>query len=102
MIAIALLREYDILIADEPFSGLDPKQIVLLKKTFLKQKEQGKLVILSSHLLDVVENICDRFVILKHGQLVASGTKSELLQMAGLPIQKGSMEEAYMRLVADE
>lgn len=102
MIGIALLREYDILIADEPFSGLDPKQIKLLKKTFLQQKEKGKLVIVSSHLLDVVENICDRFVILKQGQLEASGTKADLVQMSGLPDHGGSMEDIYMRLIADE
>lgn len=102
MIALALLREYDILIADEPFSGLDPKQIIQLKKSFLQQKERGKLVILSSHLLDVVENICDRFVILNHGKIVASGTKEELIQMSGALGGEGNMEDVYMRLIADE
>ena len=45
MIAMALLREFEILIADEPFSGLDPKQIATLKTLLLEQKSKGKLVI---------------------------------------------------------
>ncbi|MGI6117187.1 MAG: ABC transporter ATP-binding protein [Bilifractor sp.] len=61
MIAMAIMRTYDVLIADEPFSGLDPRQISVLKKLLIQQKENGKSVLLSSHLLDVVENICDRY-----------------------------------------
>ena len=58
MIAMALLREYELLIADEPFTGLDPGQIAVLKGLLAGQREKGKLVLLSSHLLDVAENIC--------------------------------------------
>ena len=59
-IAMALLRSFDILVADEPFTGLDPTQIAVLKDCLLEVKQAGKLVLLSSHLLSVVENICDR------------------------------------------
>lgn len=56
-IAMALLRSFDILVADEPFTGLDPTQIAVLKDCLLEVKQAGKLVLLSSHLLSVVENM---------------------------------------------
>lgn len=99
MIAMALLREYDLLVADEPFSGLDPKQIAILKQLLVNLKESGKLILLSSHLLDVVENICDAFVIIKQGRLLASGTKAELLRAANLS-PDSSMENVYLKLVS--
>lgn len=98
MIAMALLREYELLIADEPFTGLDPKQIVVLKQLLIQQKDSGKLVILSSHLLDVVENICDLFVIMKKGKLLAFGTKAALMNAAGLSLSE-PLENLYMKLV---
>ena len=94
----ALLKDYELLIADEPFTGLDPTQIAQLKRVFLQQKESGKTVILSSHLLDVVENVCDRFVMIQSGKAVASGTRSELLRDAGLDVVRGSLEDAYLKL----
>lgn len=98
MIAMALLREFEILIADEPFSGLDPKQIATLKTLLLEQKSKGKLVILSSHLLDVVENVCDQYVIMKKGKCLASGSKEELLASTKLG-RNSTMEAVYLRLV---
>lgn len=99
MIAIALLKEYEILIADEPFTGLDPLQVVQLKRIFAEQKRQGKLVLLSSHLLDVVENLCDRFAMIQKGRLAAFGNREELLYLAGMDAQCGTLEEVYMKLV---
>lgn len=98
MIAMALLREFEILIADEPFSGLDPKQIATLKALLLEQRIKGKLVLLSSHLLDVAENVCDQYVILKKGKCLASGSKENLLASTGLAADS-SMETVYLRLV---
>lgn len=98
MIAMAIMRTYEVLIADEPFSGLDPKQISALKKLFLQQKESGKAVLLSSHLLDVVENICDRYVIMKKGRIIAEGSQSELTEKAHLS-EEATMEQLYLKLV---
>lgn len=98
MIAMALLREFEILIADEPFSGLDPKQIATLKILLLEQRSKGKLVILSSHLLDVAENVCDQYVIMKKGKCLASGSKEELLASTKLGTNS-TMEAVYLRLV---
>ncbi len=85
MIAMALTREYEMLIADEPFSGLDPKQIATLKALLLEQKEKGKIVLLSSHLLDVTEYICDQYVVIKkntnpqHPQQCSTALGEELI-----------------------
>lgn len=84
MIAMALLREFEILIADEPFSGLDPKQIATLKTLLLEQKSKGKLVILSSHLLDVAENVCDQYVIIKKGNSLRQAQKRNCLRQRNL------------------
>ncbi len=101
MIAMALLRDYELLIADEPFSGLDPTQIAALKSLLIEQKKKQKIVILSSHLLDVVENICDKFVIIKSGKCLAHGSKQSLLKDVGLS-DDGTMEDAYLRLVKQD
>lgn len=101
MLAMALLREYELLVLDEPFSGLDPGQIALLKKTILQQRDSGKCIILSSHLLDVVENLCDKYVIIKRGELVADGTREELIQKTGLS-PDSTMERIYLRLVSKD
>lgn len=100
MIAMAVMRNYTVMIADEPFSGLDPRQIAVLKKELLRQKNGGKGVLLSSHLLDVVENVCDRYVILKKGKILASGNPDELAAEAGLP-SDSSMEQVYLRLAGE-
>ena len=101
MIAMALMREYELLIADEPFSGLDPKQIAALKALLLEQKEKGKIVLLSSHLLDVTENICDQYVVIKRGKCLLSGSKQNLLSATQLP-EGSTMEAVYLKLVAQD
>jgi ABC-2 type transport system ATP-binding protein len=98
MIAMALMRAYRILIADEPFTGLDPKQIRLLKETMLQHKKDNKLVLLSTHLLDMVEKLCDKYIILHKGRVLATGAQSELASYAGLP-RDSSMENIYLKLV---
>lgn len=79
MIAAALLREFDILIADEPFSGLDPVQIKELKEIFLEQKEKGKVVIISIHSLDLAQTFCDQYVIVKKGKVLLQGSEADIL-----------------------
>lgn len=101
MVAMALMREYDLLIADEPFSGLDPKQIASLKALLIEQKQNGKIVLLSSHLLDVTENICDQYVVLKNGKCLLSGTKEDLLLATHLPAGS-TMEAIYLGLVEQD
>jgi ABC-2 type transport system ATP-binding protein len=76
---MALLRDYELLIADEPFNGLDPKQIINFKKLLLEEKTQGKLVLLLTHLLDMVDDICDAYIILHQGECLVCSNYEKLI-----------------------
>ena len=77
-ICSGLLHEPELLIFDEPFIGLDPKAIRELKNILRQFKDQGKCILISSHLLDSIQDLCDRVLVLKNGKLIAKGTLSEL------------------------
>ena len=72
-LAAALIHEPEVLILDEPTSGLDPNQIVEIRNV-IKQHGQNKTVLFSSHILQEVEAICDRVIIINKGQIVADDT----------------------------
>lgn len=76
----ALLHDPDILILDEPMVGLDAKSSYNLKKIMRERVKEGKSVIFSTHVMEIVENICDRVGIISKGKIVAYGTISELKQ----------------------
>lgn len=76
-IAAALLHDPEILILDEPTTGLDPNQMVEIRK-LIRSLGEDKIVILSSHILSEVESICDRVLIIKEGKLVADKNLDEL------------------------
>ncbi|MCZ2836364.1 ABC transporter ATP-binding protein [Modestobacter sp. VKM Ac-2985] len=77
-LAAALVSEPDVLILDEPFSGLDPVGVDSLAEALLEQCRRGVPVVFSSHQLDLVERLCDAVGILARGRIVASGTVAEL------------------------
>src|SRR3954467_5430838 len=77
-LAAALVSEPDVLILDEPFSGLDPVGVDSLAEALLEQCRAGVPVVFSSHQLDLVERLCDSVGILARGRIVASGTVEEL------------------------
>ncbi|MCW2581892.1 MAG: ABC-type multidrug transport system, ATPase component [Klenkia sp.] len=77
-LAAALVSRPDVLILDEPFSGLDPVGVDSLADALLEQCRRGVPVVFSSHQLDLVERLCDAVGILARGRIVASGTVSEL------------------------
>lgn len=78
-LAQALINDPDLLILDEPTSGLDPIGTRQVKDVILELGERGKTILLSSHLLADVEDVCDRMVVLYGGRIRAQGTVSELL-----------------------
>lgn len=100
MISMALLREFDLLIADEPFTGLDPKQINMLKDTFIELKSMGKGVLLSTHLLDMIELFCDRYIMIEKGKIICVGTKEDIAKNMNLDIEL-SIEEMYLKITND-
>lgn len=76
-LAAALIHDPEVLILDEPTSGLDPNQIVEIREV-IKQQGQNKTVLFSSHILQEVEAMCDRVIIINKGELVADDTLSNL------------------------
>lgn len=79
-LAVALLGDPQYLVLDEPMNGLDPGGIRWLRGFIRNQAEQGKTVLLSSHLLSEVESIADDVVIIDHGSIVAAGTIETVMQ----------------------
>lgn len=77
-LAAALIHSPEILILDEPFSGLDPVAVDVMSRILREQADAGKPVIFSSHQLELVERLCDRVGIIKKGNLIASGTIDEV------------------------
>ena len=77
-LAAAVLHEPEVLVLDEPFSGLDPVAVDVMSQVLTERCAAGVPVIFSSHQLDLVERLCDRVGIIRGGQLVACGTVDEL------------------------
>lgn len=74
----ALLHEPDLVIMDEPFSGLDPVNAALLMDTLVDLRKQGKTILFSTHRMDQVEKICDAIALISRGHLVLSGGMREI------------------------
>ena len=73
-----LLHDPGLIIMDEPFSGLDPVNAVLLEKTLIELKNQGKAIVFSTHRMDQVEKLCDAICLINHGRAVLSGKVREI------------------------
>ena len=84
-----------LLILDEPFVGLDPEAFVILKEQMKELCASGNSVLFSSHILDVVEKVCNKVSVIKHGQLLYSGRTTEIVGTKGL-------EEVFMEMNGDE
>ena len=74
----ALLHEPDLIIMDEPFSGLDPVNATLLQDTLVDLRKQGKAILFSTHRMDQVEKLCDAIALIHRGRLVLSGSMREV------------------------
>jgi len=79
----AVLHDPDVLIMDEPFSGLDPVNVALLKAAFLEMRERGKTLIFSTHQMETVEELCDAVAIIDAGRLVANGATADVKRASG-------------------
>nr|WP_294528099.1 ATP-binding cassette domain-containing protein [uncultured Blautia sp.] len=82
-LAQTLITDPEIIILDEPFSGLDPVNSQILKDVISEQIQQGKLVIFSSHQMSYVEEFCQQIAILNHGDVVLSGELKEIKREFG-------------------
>jgi ABC-2 type transport system ATP-binding protein len=73
-----LLHDPDLIVMDEPFSGLDPVNAVLVEQTLIALKEQGKAIVFSTHRMDQVEKLCDSICLINNGEAVLSGNLREI------------------------
>ena len=78
LIAAALLHNPDLILLDEPLSGLDVNAAIMIKDLIAALASAGKTILYSSHVLDVVEKVCDRVLIIHQGNLIADGTPEAL------------------------
>ncbi|TRX66539.1 ABC transporter ATP-binding protein [Carboxylicivirga sp. M1479] len=93
LIIAGLINNPEILFLDEPLSGLDANSVILVKDLLTKLSAQGKTIFYSSHLMDVVEKISSRIILIDDGQVVADGTFDELRQDS-----KASLEQVFAKL----
>lgn len=82
-IAAALLGDPPVLILDEPVNGLDPQAMVHVRGLMARMRDEGRTVLLSSHLLAELEQVCDRVAVLHEGAILSEGTPTELRRGSG-------------------
>lgn len=99
-IACGLLHDPAALLFDEPLTGLDPRGIRRMRETIVTRGRNGGAVIVSSHLLHLVEEICTRVVIIDRGVKVADGTIAELSAQARLAGSGSSLEQIFLAVTA--
>lgn len=99
-LAAALLHEPRLIIVDEPMVGLDPGGARQIKNVFRQLAEEGRTVFLSTHSLDVAQEVCDRLVILNQGAIVTSGSYDEIRSNAHP--QARDLEEVFLRILDEE
>lgn len=100
-ICCALLPDPQLLFFDEPMIGLDPKAIKNTKKIFRELKEAGKTILVSTHMIDSVESIADRIMILKEGRILGNDTIANLKQQF-VQDEGTTLEDLFLELTKDE
>jgi ABC-2 type transport system ATP-binding protein len=96
--AAALIHEPQLLIVDEPTVGLDPKSIRMLKDLLRNQSKKGTTVFLSTHSLDIAQELAERIGIVEHGKLIACGTLETLRKQANFD---GSLEDVFLKMIEE-
>jgi ABC-2 type transport system ATP-binding protein len=99
VMSAALLHNPKVIIVDEPMVGLDPKGINLVKRIFREKSEEGVTIFLSTHTLEIAQQLCHRLGIIDEGKLIAMGTLSELMKaLEHKTAQTGTLEELFLAL----
>jgi ABC-2 type transport system ATP-binding protein len=96
LITAGLIHNPDVVFLDEPLSGLDANSVVIVKEIITRLARHGKAIFYCSHVMDVVERICDRIIILNGGHIVADGSFEQLQQMD----KAASLERIFTQLTS--
>jgi len=97
-IIAAMMHRPEVLIMDEPLDGLDANTAMIVKELVKQMAQQGKTVLFCSHILDVVDRMCSKIVIINQGRLVASGTSDDLKHQTG----EATLEAAFGKLTGGQ
>ena len=100
-IACGLLHSPKVIYLDEPLTGLDPLGIRRMKNSILQRARDGAAIIISSHLLHLVGEICSHILILKQGRKIVDGTIEEITQQFSAQAGDASLEEVFFRATSD-
>jgi ABC-2 type transport system ATP-binding protein len=95
---LALAHSPGVLLLDEPTNGLDPPSAAYVKTHLRELAAAGAAIVISTHLLEMADGLCDRILVLHHGRVLADGTPEDVRTRAGLP-EGATLEEAFLRLV---
>jgi len=97
LICSALLHNPDLIFMDEPLSGLDANSVIMVKEMLIHLAREGKTVFYSSHLMDVVEKISDRIILIDQGKVIADGSFDELNKLSN----DENLEKMFTRLTGN-
>jgi len=100
-IACGLIHDPKVILFDEPLTGLDPAGIRRMKGSIAQRARDGAAIIVSSHLLHLVEELCQRVLIIQGGRKVAHGTLAEIKALASRIGEEASLEEIFLRVTGD-
>jgi len=98
LLAAAIIHDPEVIFFDEPTAGLDPRAALVVKQLIKDLSSQGKTMLISSHRLPIVEELCDRIGIINNGQLIAIGTVDEIISQT----ETNSLEEAFIAITGGE
>jgi ABC-2 type transport system ATP-binding protein len=102
VIACGLVRDATTLLFDEPLTGLDPIGIRRMRNTIVARAHAGAAILLSSHLLHLVEEVCSRVIIMDRGRKIADGTFEELASRADLAPSGSSLEQIFLHVTGHD
>jgi len=102
MIACGLVRDPPVLLFDEPLTGLDPIGIRRMRDTIVRRARGGAVVLLSSHLLPLVQEICTRVLIMDHGRKMADGSVEQLAATANMAEAGSTLEQIFLRVTGHD
>jgi ABC-2 type transport system ATP-binding protein len=100
VMASALLHDPKVLVVDEPMVGLDPRGARLVKDLFKDLAAKGVTIFMSTHTLEIVENMCSRVAIINHGEIIAEGSVEDLGRLARMP--ESHLEPIFLRLTGGD